>query len=337
MRGKGISYDTGFLNGVTTTHEPFDPDVVQREMRVIRDDLHCDVVRVTGGDPERLEIAARHAADLGMAVWFSPFTYQLTPEEMLELLADCADRAERLRQRGAEIVLVTGAELSLFNRGFLPGDTSEERIDVLLKRHPRLPELMAELPARINEFLGRAVRVVRERFGGKVSYASIPFEGVDWTPFDVVSVDLYRTSEVADQFVEGVRSLVAQGKPVAITEFGCCTYRGASARGARGGEIVEWDGPHPVRLTGDYARDEAEQAAHLRELLDIFTEEGVDTAFVYTFANYHLPHRDDPREDLDLASYGVVRVFEDRRGVAYPDMAWEPKAAFGVVADYYRD
>jgi hypothetical protein len=35
--------------------------------------------------------------------------------------------------------------------------------------------------------------------------------------------------------------------------------------------IVEWDGATPIRLDGDYTRDEAEQATYLRELLDIVT------------------------------------------------------------------
>ena len=36
-----------------------------------------------------------------------------------------------------------------------------------------------------------------------------PFEGVDWTPFDFISVDLYRSIEVAGRFRDGVRALVA--------------------------------------------------------------------------------------------------------------------------------
>jgi hypothetical protein len=35
------------------------------------------------------------------------------------------------------------------------------------------------VPARINAFLVRAVAVVRARFGGTISYASLPFEGVN--------------------------------------------------------------------------------------------------------------------------------------------------------------
>ena len=335
MRGKGITYDTGFLHAGGNTREAFDPEVVRRELRVIREDLHCNAVRVTGGDPDRLEVAATLAAEAGLEVWFSPFTCDLTTRELLDLLADCAGRAERLRRRGAEVVLVTGAELSLFTVGFLPGDTLEERLG-LLGAPGRLRELLAELPARLDDFLGKAAALVRERFGGRLSYAAIPFERVDWTPFDFVSVDAYRSVEVADRYRDDLRALVARGKPVAVTEFGCATHHGAAAKGGHGGMIVEWDGATPVRLDGDYARDEQEQAAYLRELLDVLDAEGVDTAFAYTFACWHLPHRDDPREDLDMASFGVVKVFEDRPGRAYAGMAWEPKAAFAALADRYR-
>ncbi len=69
--------------------------------------------------------------------------------------------------RCGETALV-GAEISLLNKGFLPGD-----------------------------------------FGGRITYASMPFEGVDWTLFDIVSVDAYRSVEVADRFAAGIRSLVA--------------------------------------------------------------------------------------------------------------------------------
>src|SRR5579859_3682174 len=163
LRARGICYDTGFsFDGVT--RRPFDHEVVRRELQIIRDDLHCTAVRLFGDDLDRLEFAARHAADLGLEVWFSPFTYQLGPEEMLNLLADGAERAEQIRRRGAEVVFVTGAELSLFNAGFLPGDSLEERARGLLQERSRARELVAGVPARINAFLARAIAVVRERF-----------------------------------------------------------------------------------------------------------------------------------------------------------------------------
>jgi hypothetical protein len=335
MRATGIGYDTGFsFDGIT--RRPFGHAIVQRELQIIRDDLHCTAVRLFGNDLDRLEFAAGLAADLGLEVWFSPYPYQLGREQLLELFADGAERAERIRRRGAEVVFVTGAELSLFNRGFLPGDSLAERTGILLERRPELRELLAELPTHINDFLATAVTAVRERFGGKITYASIPFEGVDWTPFDIVSVDAHRSKEIAHVYQQSIRALVARGKPVAITEFGCTTHRGAADHGARGGEIVEYDGTTPVRLAGDYVRDEQEQATYLRELLDVFTAEGIDAAFACTFVCYGLPHRPDPNEDLDMASWGVVKVLEHRLGDNYPDMPWEPKAAFTTLADYYR-
>jgi hypothetical protein len=77
----------------------------------------------------------------------------------------------------------------------------------------------------------------------------------------------------------------------------------------------------------------------LRELLEIFDTEGVDSAFVFLFALYNMPHRPDgdPRDDLDLASLGIVKVLEGRNGTTYPDLPWEPKAAFSAVAEFYAD
>jgi hypothetical protein len=344
MRGKGITYDTGFLSAGTSTHEPFDPEVVRREMRIIRDDLHCNAVRVTGGYVDRLKIAATHAADAGLEVWLCPFTNGVTQGELLDLLADCADHAEQLRRKGAEIVLLTGSELSLFIVGFLPGETLEDRL-ALVADPLRLRPMIGDVRARINDFLRRAVDVVRARFGGKVSYASLPLEGVDWAPFDVISTDAaYRTKATAARFRDNIRAFVAQGraqgKPVAITEFGCTTHRGAADGGGDSlveGAIIVWgDDGRPARLNGEYVRDEEEQATYLREVLEVFEAEGVDNAFVNTFARYDLPYSSDPREDYDMASFGVVKVLGDgARGQRYPDMPWEPKAAFTTLADCY--
>ncbi|MEV6419467.1 hypothetical protein [Streptomyces sp. NPDC051662] len=338
MRAKGITYDTGFIREGVSSRERFDPEVVERELRVIRDDLHCDTVRVTGGDPDRLELAAGFAAGLGLEVWFSPYPLELTTDEMLSLFADCAERAERLRRRGCEVVFVTGAEISLMNKGFLPGDSLDERVGQLTVPD-RMRELIGEVGTRVNDFLGSAAAIVRERFGGRITYASIPLERVDWTLFDIVSLDLYRTVEMADRFTAGVRDLVARGKPVAITEFGSAGFRGAGDMGARGLEIVEYDKTGPVRLKGEYERDEVGQARYLRELLEVFEAEGVDSAFVFIFALYDHVHRPDgdPRDDLDLASYGIVKVLEDRYGDTYPDLRWEPKAAFTTLAEFYRE
>jgi len=144
------------------------------------------------------------------------------------------------------------------------------------------------------------------------------------------------------RFRDDIRAFVAQGralgKPAAITEFGCTTHRGAAdVKGHGELEIIEWGpGARPVRLKGEYTRDEDEQARYLGELLDVFEAEGVDSVFVNTFARYDLPHRSAPHEDFDMASFGLVKVLEERCGQAYLGMPWEPKAAFSTLAKRYE-
>jgi hypothetical protein len=335
-----MTYDTGFVVHGQISSEPFDLTVVRRELAIIRDDLHCNAVQIIGGDPDRLELAAGAAAELGLEVWFSPYPLELDPEQIRTLFRDCAERAERLRQQGATVVFVAGVELSVMNRGFLAGESPEERIEQLLSQPDRRADAMRELGVRINTFLRDAAATIRERFQGKLTYAAIQFEQVDWAPFDMVTFELIRSAEVADRFRDGVRTLAQGPKPLAITGFGTAAYRGAGDRGGRVMEVVEHDPKTkaPVRLNGVYERDEAGQAAYLSELLEIFETEGVDSAFVYLFALPGYPHRPDgdPRDDLDRAGLGIVKLLEGRRGQTYPDMEWEPKAAFTAVAQRYR-
>ncbi|WP_231919992.1 hypothetical protein [Microlunatus soli] len=335
-----MTYDTGFVRHGSNSREVFDAARVEEELRIIRNDLNCNAVQLVGGDPERLEIAAGFAAELGMEVWFSPYPLEQTTDQILDLFTDCAERAERLRVAGADIVFVAGVELSVMNRGFIDGDGVNARLSTLLATAEGRAERLAGVSRRLNAFLAEAVTAVREYFRGPVSYAAIQFEAVDWDPFDVVTVELIRSAAVADIFRSGVRTLVAQSsKPVAITGFGAATWRGAGDLAPRSMEIIENDPETgaPTRLSDVVERDEAGQAGYLGELLAIFDSEGVDSAFVFLFALDNLPHRPDgdPRDDLDLASFGIVKVLEERTGSSYPGMPWEPKAAFAAVAEFY--
>ncbi|MFI5605838.1 hypothetical protein [Amycolatopsis sp. NPDC051903] len=339
MRAKGMAYDTGFTTDGGTSWDDFDPAVVARELAIIRDDLHCTAVQLTGGDPERLELAARAAAALGLEVWFSPYPLDRGPDELRELFLDCAERAERIRRTGAEVVLVAGVELSVMNPGFADGDTLEQRLGWLLGEPAERPARLATVSTRLNDFFRDTVPALRAVFGGQLTYAAIQFERVDWDLFDFVTLELIRSAAVADRFRDGVRTLVeTHAKPVAITGFGTATWRGSGDVAPRSMEIVENDEHgRPIRLTGVYERDEPGQARYLGELLEIFAEEGVDSAFVFLFALHTHPHRPDgdPRDDLDLAGGGIVKVLEGKNGTTYPDLPWEPKVAFATVAECY--
>jgi hypothetical protein len=311
VRARGITYDTGTFPGRLLTRKTFTFEQVRREMTVIADELHCDAVRVSGGDAERLGIAARHAADAGLEVWFSPFPADLPPERILPFFADCARRAEALRRDGASVVFVAGCELSAFAHGFLPGDTYRDRLLAMATADLAWWMSLGPVPERLNRFLGEAATTVRVHFGGPVTYASGSWEPVDWTPFDLVGIDAYRSAQNADTFRALLREARRHGKPVAVTEYGTCAYRGAGDLGG-----MAWQPPHGA------VPDEDEQVRYFEELLGIFEEEGVDTALWFSFADYDKPG------DRDLASYGVVRMLDET--------AWEPKKVFQAMSAGYR-
>ena len=91
------------------------------------------------------------------------------------------------------------------------------------------------------------------------------------------------------------------------------------------------------RLNGAYVRDEAMQARELSNQLNILDAAGVDGAFVFTFVTPRNPYNQDPKYDLDMASYSLVKSYVEGHGRTYPDMTWEPKESFHAVADYYAE
>ena len=264
-------------------------------------------------------------------MWFAPFPCELTTDELGPLFADCADRAEHLRRGGANVVLVTGCELTLFAAGFFPGGTVYERIQGLQSGGPQLYAAYAALPGKLNAFLATTAEAARGRFGGPLTYASGMWEPVDWGPFDIAATDAYRDVGNAGTFRSELRKQLRHGKPLAVTEFGCCAYAGAADRGGMGWAIID-DSIDPPRLDGDYVRDESEQVRYLAELNAIFAEQGVDLAFWFTFAGYPLVHDSDARRDLDMASYGVVKMLPGGPGTGHHGLGWEPKLAFAALA-----
>lgn len=329
MQLRGINYDTGFGGAVGgRSRRGFEPAVVRRELEIIATDLHCTAVRISGDDPDRLAVAAHAAVDAGLRVWFSPFPMDLTPPQLTPYFADCARRAEEIRALDPETVLVLGCEMSLFCTGFVPGAYLMERLS-----NATDPAAWAGFTHEwdFGAMLRELAETARQHFGGKITYAAGHWEEIDWAGFDFAAVNLYRSADNAADFAEHVRGHRGHGKPLVITEFGCCTHRGAADAGGTGWMIVDFESD-PRVLNGDHVRDEAGQAAYFTELMDVFEAEGVHGAFWFTFAGYECPARPGPRRDLDLASYGVVKVLDGQSGTAYPGLAWEPKEVFHAVA-----
>ncbi|MDQ0601863.1 hypothetical protein QF037_006208 [Streptomyces canus] len=329
---RGVVYTLGAGETPATA---WSADRMRADLRAIRDDLHADTVDVTGDGVERLTATAAEAAELGLHIWLQPTLGDVPERDILDHLAETGRFAERLRRQGASVEFSVGCEFWLFVPGIIPGDTVLERIENLQNGTVD----RARMQRRLARFTAKAAALGRKVFHGRLSYASAPeIDHVDWNLFDVVGIDYYSYFPQRKDYVRELRQHLRWGKPVAITEFGTCTYRGAPEAGGMGWDIVDYD-KTPPEIKGDPppVRSERTQAAYLLDLLAVFESMNLYAAMVFEFLTADAPHRPgDPRHDLDMASYGIAKAVQDRPGD--PDTGWhrEPKEAFHAVARAYR-
>ncbi|MBY8853185.1 hypothetical protein K7G98_35100, partial [Saccharothrix sp. MB29] len=134
---------------------------------------------------------------------------------------------------------------------------------------------MAEANKRLNEFLGSVVRVVREQFGGPVTYSAPPFEDVDWSQFDFIALAyLYSYHPTRQGYVDELTAYHSWELPILVAEFGTASYAGAVERGIMCFDVVDRAKPQPTVLDG-YVRDERVQADFYLRMLETFEQAGV--------------------------------------------------------------
>ena len=338
-------YDVGRVMGGNWRPD-YDPRIVRRELQIIANDLHCTAVKICARDIARLVTASEAALEAGLEVWFSPELWNRSPAATLDHLGQAAAAAGKLHNRcPGRLVFSVGTELSFFMRGILDGATYQRRT-----HHPSLRrQIVSDAPnRRLNAFLSTAVMKARQGFAGPITYASLPFEQVDWTPFDIIGIDHYWMERIKDRYLGQLAPLLGHDKPVVITEFGFRTRTGADQTGPMGPENI-------ARISGVAAlllplarrfirprvktineRNERLQAHLLLRQLELLDSAGVDGAFVYSFVAPIMSHGSDPKHDLDTDSFSIVKTYpRGRRGTSYPDMTWEPKEAFHALARYY--
>jgi hypothetical protein len=301
-------------------------EVARADLRVIRTQLHCTAVILIGMDIEKMIAAADYAIEVGLDAWIEPHPIDLTHRRVLRNLEATAIAAEQLRSRHpGRVTLVVGCEFSVHLGAGLPG--MAEAIRLMMIRYRRF--FRRRINRMVNKLLGRAAVVARANFHGPITYASASWEEVDWSAFDYAGINLYRTRNNGPVFEERLRDHVRNsGKPLVITEFGCGAHIGGAQRGPGSFKIISWFGIHP-RIRKGNVRSERVQAAYVGELINLWNRRGVHGCFVYTFALRDYPHFADPQRDLDMASFGVVKVDPE------DPTQWEPKEAFHDIARLY--
>lgn len=330
LKYKGINYDVGtnYFPG-HLSRQIWNRDAVRNEIRVIREELYCNSIGIFGTSIERLVECAELALQVGLQVWLQPRLMESTQQGMLLYLANAARAAEKLRRKNGNVTLNVGCELSLFLQGFVPGGTFMERMEAL---GASWQDILPGMNKALNAHLEKACAVVRANFKGAVTYGAGEWEMVEWSMFNIVGINYYRSAENRRSYIERLKELRSLGKPVVITEFGCCTYEGAEERGGSGYDIIDY-GKEPPQLNGSYVRSEKVQADEILALLEMYEQEKIEGAFVYQFLSEFDVYSPDPHHDLDLASHAIVKVISREPGSE--TIGWEPKEAFHALARFY--
>lgn len=328
---RGVVYDTGTYMGYEghlsriSWHEAD----VRRDIAAIATELHCNAIQIAGTEPDRLRLATEAALEQGLQVWLQPRVMERPADVQLAQMEEAARFAGPLAAEGGDIVLNVGCEVTLFQQGIVPGERFGDRIPALFSATGDEAE---RITRELNAYLARAVETARQHFAGPLTYSAGSWERVDWAPFDLVGVNLYRDRTNRDAYRLQLQGHMSHGKPLVVTEFGCGTFEGAGEFGAASFMIVDYS-VEPPRIPDQFVRSEEEQAREIAEQLQIFAEEGVEGAFVYNFLSQFDWHHEDPRRDIDMASHAIVKVAQT---AADAPLTWEPKAAFHEVARLYQ-
>jgi hypothetical protein len=78
------------------------------------------------------------------------------------------------------------------------------------------------------------------------------------------------------------------------------------------------------------------RAAAAEKLRLLFQAEHIFAAFVFTFMTGNYIYDEDPGFDLDMASFGVVKVVSDRLKGFEQKMPWAPKLSFYRLGNLYE-
>ena len=344
MKYRGVVYDVGLnFSGTGFSVEPFNPDLVECDMKTIANELHANAVRIEGEEIVRLEIAARSAHSMGLKVFFNPWKMNATIEETRAYFEEAAKTGERLRNEGIDLVFIAGCEYTIFSKGVFPGDSFNDRVMFLAQHFPSghmiedIPQALRDKSVELNNVLRSFVEVVRSQFGGQITYSAGSWEVVDWDILDVVGIDYYRRGEPAEKYVSCL-DRYRVGKPLAVLEVGCCAYEGAAERGDGGFVLLKGTNPDGTGIFENDivpTRNEKEQADYVGTQLELLKNAGVDAAFIFVFSFPCMP-AGRGATDLDMMSFSLVKSFPEKDPRSKDMPPWVPKESFHRVADTFR-
>ena len=338
---RGINYNAGIeYDSSVTRSDNIDIERLKKDLLLMKK-LNCNAIRMYGSHIDKLIVYSEEALKNGFHVWISPRLIDGNKQQTIKFVKEASKKVEQLRKKYQKVVFIVGNELLIDSKAVFVAPRIFNRVDFLKSyinfkfsiknEFPQLRQTyssMRRFLERTDSSIKQFVEILRikasKNFKGQITYASLPWEEINWKNFDIVAVNLYKNQWNASTYDDELKRSKSFGKPVAITEFGTCAYKGASKFGGSAYDIVDY---RTKTIKKGIIRDENEQVNYLGELLGLYRKRNIFATFVFDFKEEWKTHSKNHRKDLDLGSFGIVKVLKNSNVI--------PKKAFSAVKILY--
>jgi len=311
---KGINYSVG--NQFTGSWgAPSTENEMEESLQVIRDELGCNAIKICGDQEDAMLRCAEKAIEKRFElIIVSPRYARSAPnvdgtlDDHLRKITLFSKRVEDLRKKSPQIVLCVGEELTHSVIGISNASTYKGRTEEIYPSSGPAPDV----ERKINDWLARIVKNVKEYFHGPITYSSSYRDTflVKWKELaiDLIGPMVYYAGDEA-AVLRRIAAAQEYGKLVIATEVGCTTYEGASRYGGNA-----W-----ARYS-EQPYSQLEQARGIDENLQLLSVAGADGVFVHTWVSRTLQ---------DANSYGIMKFSQND--------VWTRKLGFYAYQRYMRN
>lgn len=270
-RTKGICYLLDYkhpLARLFNLDRNLDKETIEKELAIIKKGLGCDAVRLISDSNSKLVEAAEIALKLNLEPWVSNRLFGLNKNGAKKALIKLAIACDKLlKQYSTRIVIIVANEPSL-DTGFvwkLGPPFTQSKLENFFSTHKQGDKI------DLTTISSELALVVKKYFKGPITLASGPWEKIDWKYYDYVGANLYLNKYNKNIFENLIDEYKGYKKPFVVTEFGCCTFTGASDYGGSGWYYAS---------KNKVVYDEKEQANTIEKCINIFKKNGVEGSFL---------------------------------------------------------
>ena len=342
MKIKGINYNAGIKYTPNQEITLFTKEIAKRDFSLIKE-LNCNAIRIYGSDLKNLFLFSEEALEQGFEVWISPRLIGGGKKETISFVKTASKKAEILRKKYKKVVFILGNELMLDSNYVFNQENIYDRNVVFknyidLKRVSKsnfykakstknsITKFVKNIEKRLNNLIISLAKVSKKNFHGKITYASLPIEEINWNLFDIISINYYKNKWNKNNYSDKIQELRKINPKIAITEFGVCSYKGASEQGGSSYNIVNYK---TKEVEKGIVRSEEEQSEYIKDLIKTYKKENVYASFIFDFKEEWKVYSKNPKKDLDMASFGIIGIKKDD--------SFFKKKSFNVIKQLYSN